>query len=69
MVDKADRWHAARLLEGDSSDAGHRLTERLCHAILSCWTPKLDRSIFPLLMASAAHLEPEPSHSSTDAHR
>ena len=38
MIDRADRWHAARLLEGviDQGD-GYRTSEKLCSAILACW--------------------------------
>eukprot|EP00959_Pyramimonas_sp_CCMP1952_P027367 575578-Pyramimonas_sp.AAC.1 len=36
MIDGADRWHAADLLEGDSSDAGRRSSESSFHAMLAC---------------------------------
>ena len=36
MLDRADRWHAAKVLEGQG-EAGYRSTESLCSAILACW--------------------------------
>ena len=37
MLDRSDRWHAAKVLDGDLNDANHRSSESLCAAIMSIW--------------------------------